>query len=137
MQRSGNHIDGVTLKSGEVIQAGVVVNASGPRAALTARMAGLELPVEPRRRYTFVFAAEQPLDRELPLTIDPSGVHMRTDGAYYLCGCPPDVDPAVDYEDFEFDHSVWEEKVWPAIANRVPAFEAVKVSQFLDWPLRL
>ena len=127
MQRTGNRIDSVTLKSGEAVQAGLVINASGPRAVLTARMAGLDVPVEPRRRYTFVFDAEQPLDRDLPLTIDPSGVHMRSDGAYYLCGCPPDVDPAVDYDDFEFDHAVWQDKVWPAIANRVPAFEAVKV----------
>ena len=36
----------------------------------------------------------------------------RTDGAYYLAGCPPDDDPAVDYDDFEPDHSLWEEKVW-------------------------
>lgn len=127
MQRTGNRIGSITLKSGEVINAGVVINASGPRAALTARMAGLEIPVEPRRRYTFVFDAETPLDRDLPLTIDPSGVHMRTDGRYYLCGCPPDHDPAADFDDFELDHEIWEQKVWPAIANRVPAFEAVKV----------
>ena len=52
---------------------------------------------------------------------------MRTDGVYYLCGCPPDDDPAVDYTDFIADHSIWEEKVWPAIANRIPQFEAIKL----------
>ncbi len=127
IQKSGNRIASVSLKSGEVIAAGKVVNAAGPRAVLTARMAGLDVPIEPRRRYTFAFAAEKPLDRDLPLTIDPAGVHMRTDGQYYLCGCPPDVDPAVDYDDFEMDHSIWEEKIWPALAHRVPAFEAIKV----------
>ncbi len=125
--RAGNRVTGVTLKSGETIQAGIIVNASGPRAAATAAMAGIPLPVEPRRRFTFVFTAEQPLERDLPLTIDPSGVHMRTDGANYLCGCPPDEDHAVAFDDFDIDYSVWEEKLWPAIANRVPAFEAVKV----------
>jgi len=94
---SGSKIESVTLKSGEVIGCGTVVNASGPRAVLTSRMAGIEIPVEPRKRYTFIFQAEQPLDRDLPLTIDPSGVHMRTDGTYNLAGCPPDDDPAVDY----------------------------------------
>ncbi len=128
IQKSNNRIASVSLKSGEVIAAGKVVNASGPRAVLTARMAGLDVPIEPRRRYTFAFAAEKPLDRDLPLTIDPAGVHMRTDGQYYLCGCPPDVDPAVDYDDFEMDHSIWEEKIWPALAHRVPAFEAIKVT---------
>lgn len=125
--RDGDRVETVTLKSGEVIAAGTVINASGPRAVLTAHMAGLEVPVEPRRRYTFIFDAEKPLEKDLPLTIDPLGVHMRTDGQYYLCGCPPDVDPAADYDDFHMDHEVWEEKLWPTIANRVPAFEAVKV----------
>ncbi|MEM8811438.1 MAG: FAD-binding oxidoreductase [Pseudomonadota bacterium] len=125
--RTGDRVESVTLASGETVKAGIVVNASGPRAALTARMAGLDIPVEPRRRYTYIFTPEKPLEKDLPLTIDPVGVTMRTDGANYMCGCPPDDDPAVDPTDFAMDHSVWEEKVWPTIANRVPAFEAVKV----------
>jgi glycine/D-amino acid oxidase-like deaminating enzyme len=123
----GTRVGSVTLASGEEISCGTVVNTSGPRAARTAAMAGIDIPVEPRKRYTFIFSAEQPLDRDLPLTIDPSGVHMRSDGAYYLAGCPPDDDPAVDYEDFVQDHSIWEEKVWPTIAHRVPQFEAIKL----------
>lgn len=90
-------------------------------------MAGFELPVEPRKRYTFIFDAAERLDRDLPLTIDPSGVHMRSDGQYYLAGCPPDDDGPVDYTDFEADHSLWEEKVWPVLAHRVPAFERIKL----------
>jgi glycine/D-amino acid oxidase-like deaminating enzyme len=125
--RAGARIETVTLASGEVIAAGTVVNCSGPRASRTARMAGIDIPVEPRKRYTFIFQAEDPLDRDLPLTIDPSGVHMRTDGTYYLAGCPPDDDPAVDYDDFVQDHSIWEEKVWPVLAHRVPQFERIKL----------
>ncbi len=124
---AGTQVESVTLKSGEIIACGTVVNASGPRAVLTSRMAGIEIPVEPRKRYTFIFAAENPLDRDLPLTIDPSGVHMRTDGQYYMAGCPPDDDPAPDYDDFVQDHSIWEDKAWPAIANRIPQFEAIKL----------
>ena len=124
---AGSRVESVTLKSGEVVTCNTLVNASGPRAVLTSRMAGIEIPVEPRKRYTFIFDAENPIEGDLPLTIDPSGVHMRSDGAYYLGGCPPDEDPAVDYDDFEQDHSIWEEKAWPAIANRVPQFEAIKL----------
>lgn len=127
LSHDGRRVTGVTLASGEVIAAGEVVNATGPRAARTAAMLGIDLPVEPRRRYTFIFDAATPLPCDLPLTIDPSGVHVRTDGRYYLCGCPPDDDPAVDAEDFDFDHSIWENKVWPAIATRIPAFEAIKL----------
>jgi glycine/D-amino acid oxidase-like deaminating enzyme len=91
-------------------------------------MIGVEIPVEPRKRYTFIFEAEKPLDRDLPLTIDPSGVHMRSDGRYYLAGCPPDHDPAVAFDDFVEDHSIWQEKVWPIIANRIPQFEAIRMT---------
>lgn len=124
---AGDRVDSVTLATGEIVTCGAVVNASGTRGALTARLAGIDIPVEPRKRYTFIFDAERPLDRDLPLTIDPSGVHMRTDGTYYMAGCPPDDDPAVEPDDFAADHALWEDKVWPAVANRIPQFEAIKL----------
>ncbi len=124
---NGTHIESVTLKSGEIISCGVVVNCSGTRGALTAQMAGIDIPIEPRKRMTFIFDAETPLDRDLPLTIDPSGVHMRTEGKYYMTGGPPDDDHAVDPTDFAPDHEIWENKIWPAVANRIPQFEAIKV----------
>jgi glycine/D-amino acid oxidase-like deaminating enzyme len=124
---ANSKVQSITLSGGETIACGLVVNASGPRAVLTSRMAGIDIPVEPRKRYTYIFDAEQSLERNLPLTIDPSGVHMRSEGKYYLAGCPPDVDPAVDYDDFSQDHSLWADKVWPVIAARVPQFEAIKL----------
>lgn len=127
LNAAGTQVDSVTLATGSLVSCGTVVNCSGPRAAATAAMAGIDLPVAPRKRYTFIFDAAHPLDRDLPLTIDPSGVHMRSEGKYYLAGCPPDVDPDVAYDDFTFDHSIWQEKVWPIVATRVPAFEQVKV----------
>lgn len=128
LDSSGTHVKNVQLQSGTSVGCDKVVNASGPRATVTSRMAGIELPVEPRKRYTFIFDAAEPLGQDLPLTIDPSGVHMRSDGRYFLAGCPPDDDPAVDYDDFEPQPDIFEEKVWPILANRVPAFEAIKLT---------
>ncbi len=129
---AGTRIDSVTLKSGAVIACGHVVNASGTRGAVTARMAGLEIPIEPRKRYTYIFSAAQPLDRELPLTIDPSGVHFRQDGRQtYLAGAHAETDPAVDFDDFAMDQNLWEEKVWPVIAARIPQFEAIRLTH--EW----
>ncbi len=128
----GSRVESVTLKSGEVVGCGQVVNASGPRAVLTSRMAGIEIPVEPRKRYTYIFSSEQPLDRELPLTIDPSGVHFRQDGkTTYMAGGHADIDPAVDYDDYTMDHSLWEHHIWPVLATRIPQFEAIKVQN--EW----
>ncbi|MEO1469361.1 MAG: FAD-binding oxidoreductase [Pseudomonadota bacterium] len=128
MRRAGGRVVSVTLASGAEIACGQVVNAAGPRAARTAAMAGIVLPVEPRKRFTWIFSAERPLDRELPLTIDPSGVHMRQDGpATYLAGAAPDPDPAVEPDDFAMDHDRWQDHVWPVIAARIPQFEAIRV----------
>ncbi len=127
IQRSEQAVTGVTLASGEEIACGVLVNASGPRAAATAEMANLSLPVEPRKRLTFIFDSAARLDQPLPLTIDPSGVHVRSDGPYYMAGCAPDQDAAVAYDDFNDLPELWEEKVWLAIAERIPRFDRLKL----------
>lgn len=129
IDHDGARVRSVGLASGETIDAGIVVNAAGPRAVAIADMAGFTLPIEPRRRYTYIFDAAEPLDRRLPLTIDTTGVTCRTDGGFYMAGCPPEPgdDPAVEYDDFAFVGDIWEDKIWPSIANRIPAFERVKV----------
>lgn len=132
--RSGDRVTGVTLKSGVTIRAGTVINASGPRAALTARMAGLDVPVEPRKRTLFVFdCATTPEGSatvnqgRLPLMIDTTGVFCRPEGRFFLSGAVPAEDPAVDWDDFEPRWHEFEDAVWPALAERAPAFEAIKL----------
>lgn len=124
---TNNRVDSILLKTGDRVFCGTVVNATGTHAAQTARMAGLHIPVEPRLRYSFLFSAEKPLDRTLPLTIDPSGVHVRSSGAEYLCGCAPEIDLAVEFDNFQVDHKIWDDRIWPALAARIPTFEAIKV----------
>ncbi|WP_299142050.1 FAD-binding oxidoreductase [uncultured Tateyamaria sp.] len=129
---SGSRVESITLASGEVVSCGQVVNASGPRADRTAKMAGITVPVEPRKRFTWMFTAAHPLDRDLPLTIDPSGVHVReVGGGTYQAGGHGDVDPAVGFDDYDMDHSLWENHIWPALATRIPQFEAIKVTS--EW----
>lgn len=123
-----DRVRAIRLAGGHRVSCSTVVNAAGPRAVEVARLAGLRLPVEPRKRFSFLFTAAEPLEATLPLTIDPSGIHVRSDGAAYLVGCTPDPDPAVDYDDFTMDHNIFEEKVWPALAHRIPAFERLKVT---------
>jgi glycine/D-amino acid oxidase-like deaminating enzyme len=125
-------VQSVTLRTGETIACGQVVNAAGTRGAQVAAMAGIQIPVEPRKRHHWIIAAERPLDRPLPLTIDPSGVHMReVGGGTYMIGGNADDDPAVDPDDFNADFSLWENLIWPTIATRIPAFEAVKITR--EW----
>ena len=131
LDHNAQRVKAVRLASGDIVAPGLVINAAGPRAAEVAAMAGFALPVEPRRRFSFMFSAQTPLEQELPLTIDPAGVHFLRHGAYYLAGCAPDLDVAVAPDNFEMDLTIWQDKVWPALAHRVPAFEAVRVER--EW----
>ena len=46
----------------------------------------------------------------------------------YLAGCGPDIDHAVEPDDLTMDADLWESKVWPVLAHRIPAFERIKVT---------
>ena len=126
--KSGDRICSLKLASGETISGDKFVNATGPRAASTAKMVGIKIPVEPRKRYSWIFKAENPLDRDLPLTIDPSGFHVRENGGgTYQAGGHATYDPAVEFDDFTMDNELWENTVWPILFNRIPQFESLKL----------
>ena len=122
-------ITGVTLSTGEAIGCGTLVNAAGTGAGALAAMAGIELPVDPRKRYVYVLdcpAATEAL-HNAPLTVQPSGVYFRPEGRNFICGLSPEEHEEPADMDWEVDHAWFEERVWPVLAERVPLFEAVKV----------
>jgi glycine/D-amino acid oxidase-like deaminating enzyme len=127
MTRRAGRVESVTLASGEAVACGAVVNASGPYGGRTAQMAGAKLPVEPLKHCLFVFDCRTPLGQPLPLTVDPSGVHCRSEGEFYLAGAPASAQGPSAHDDFEVVYSEFEEIIWPVLANRVPAFEAIKL----------
>lgn len=121
VERDGNRVTGVGLADGTRVSAPWVVNAAGPRAAAVARMAGLELAVESRRRLIYHF--ESPARIASPLLVDPSGVYMRPEGPAYIAGYAPrpgEADP--DTQELRVDRRPFEEHVWPSLAHRIPSF---------------
>jgi FAD-dependent oxidoreductase domain-containing protein 1 len=116
----------VTLRSGVRIEADTIVIAAGCWSGEVAALAGVALPVEPRRRSVFVFDCREKLPL-LPLTIDPSGVWFRPEGRFYLAGTTPAEGNDPPGAPLEVQHQEWDELVWPVLAARVPAFEAAKV----------
>lgn len=127
VERSGGRATGVRLADGRHIEAGWVVNAAGPRAGGVAGMAGLRLPVSPRKRMVFHFDCRTRI-ADAPLTIDTSGVYFRPEGPNYIAGSSPRGEqPDPDTLDLEVDRSWFEEVIWPAIAHRVPAFGAIRL----------
>ena len=127
--REGDRITGVTLSSGEALACGTLVNAAGTGAGRLAELAGIDLPVGPRKRYVYVLdcpAATEALHKA-PLTVIPGGAYFRPEGRNFLAGLSPEEHQEPDNLDWEVDHAWFEENIWPALAERVPLFEAIKV----------
>lgn len=127
IERQGDRVTSVSLGNGDKLEAGTVINAAGPNAGKVAAMAGLALPVEPRKRNVFVFEAREKY-ADMPLLVDPSGIYVRPEGSVYITGGaePEEGDGPADPKDFDVDWPLFEEVIWPVLATRIPAFEAIK-----------
>ncbi|CEM14611.1 unnamed protein product [Vitrella brassicaformis CCMP3155] len=137
---SHRRVTHVCLQTGGRVACGTVVNCAGGQAARIAAMAGLSLPVRARKRCIFVVdVAECPdgMSEGCPLTVlDQTssagrGVYFRKEGCghnRFITGMSPLPDEDVDalQDDFDVPDGLFEECVWPALASRVPAFEALR-----------
>ena len=54
-------------------------------------------------------------------------MHCRSEGEFYLAGTVPKDDSPPADDDFTVDHAEFEDEIWPVMAARVPAFEAIKL----------
>jgi len=125
-------VTGVTLSSGERLDAPAVVNAAGPFAADVARLAGVEQPVQPVRQHLFRCDLPHPWPYRWPMTIDPGGVHWRHDDPVE----PGQADRIIlaktkldepSGENFACDESRWLADFYPDLVRRVPAFTDVRL----------
>lgn len=123
------------------VECAIVVNAAGAFSAKLAEMvgigqgprgsiAGIPLPVEPRKRYVYVVHCPDGPGLDTPFLIDYSGVYFRREGlgGNYIAGTSPEESQEPDISNLEVDHQFFEEKIWPSLAHRVPAFEKLKVT---------
>jgi FAD-dependent oxidoreductase domain-containing protein 1 len=126
LQRQGRRLQQLTLEDGTTLSCGVVINAAGTGARALAHSAGIALPVQSRKRCVFYFTSPAQLPG-CPLVIDPSGAYFRPEGAGFICGIsPPDTEDPECF-DFEVQHTLFDEVLWPTLAARVPGFEAARV----------
>src|SRR5438445_9302835 len=111
---TNGRIAGVRTKNDE-IAARTVVNAAGPWAAQVAKLAGVDLPIQPLRRHIFVTEAVPGLDEDFPLTIEfASGLYAHRESGGVLLGmADPNEKPG-------FDDSVNPEFM-PAVVERALA----------------
>jgi glycine/D-amino acid oxidase-like deaminating enzyme len=120
------HLQARLEQAGE-IRCAFAVLAAGTQARELARSAGVDLPVVARKRTVFVFTCAEAV-APCPLVIDPCGLWFRPDHDRFLCGLPSEPDPDVAADDFEVDLGEFERRYWPLLAQRVPAFEAIRLA---------
>ena len=125
-ETDGGQVRAVRLADGATLGCDVAVNAAGPWAREPAAWLGIDLPVRARRRSVFVFTCPTPIEGA-PLVIDPTGVYFRPEGrGQFICGTSPDPGDDPDDLPLEPDHALFESSIWPVLAARVPAFEALR-----------
>jgi len=109
------------IESINEIKADTIVSAAG---CWTKKLLQ-DIPVVPQKHTVFRVKCPKHIP-EMPLTGDlPSGVYWRPEGKEYLAGSP---NSKFDAPDLEPEWNDFEELVWPALANRVPAFEELKLT---------
>ncbi|CAE7900103.1 foxred1 [Symbiodinium microadriaticum] len=136
-------IAAVQLADGTDATAKTVVNAAGAWGGKVVAMCRevTPLPVVPRKRCIFLFHAGVEVASDglhprppenTPLTIDASGVYFRSEGSRnrFLCGVSPKPEADLDCDAdalLDVDYDLFEDVIWPALAERAPAFEAIKL----------
>ncbi len=127
-----DRVAGVNCADGRRFEASTVVLAAGAWTAPLAAQLGVALPVSPRKRDVFVLDTPARLPG-CPLVIDPSGVWFRPDGTSgrrFLAGAPPRQPWPGDPDEpplHHIDHGLFDDLIWPTLAQRVPALEALRV----------
>lgn len=122
----GGRIESIHWGAGGQVASRFVVNAAGPWARSVARLAGCDLPVAARRRTVYVISCPTRMEA-FPLLIDPSGFWIRPEGSGYIAGIPPGVD--LDDAPLEPDYDAFDSVLWPALAARIPAFQAARLER--------
>jgi FAD-dependent oxidoreductase domain-containing protein 1 len=126
LDTAGGRVAAVRVSHGGHVPCAAVVNCAGTRAAAVMAMAGLTLPVEPRKRTVFVIDAPNARHADGPLLID-RGFYLRPERDHWITATVPQDDGPCDINDFDPDLHLFEEVIWEQLYARCPGFDAVKV----------
>ena len=117
VKRQGRKVQSVALSDGSSIECAVLINAAGTGAHALAHNAGIDLPVQSRKRCVFHFTSSAQVSN-CPMVIDPSGAYFRPEGKGFICGISPPAEQDPECVDFDVQHSLFDDVLWPLLAER-------------------
>jgi FAD-dependent oxidoreductase domain-containing protein 1 len=124
----GKRVHELELASGAKVRGEHVINAAGCWAASIAKLVGIEVPVNPMRRFEHYVELARELPK-MPLIKYPDRLIIRPEGKGYSVGLVRSNEPRGF--NFEVEPDWFQEVVWPACASRVPEFEELKLKR--EW----
>ena len=116
----------VELEDATKLNCDALVNAMGPSCADLDP--SFSLPVKRRKRTIFYLECKEEM-LNFPMVINNDGIYVRPEGCGYISGGAESdlVEADAEPGDFEPCDDLFDEIIWPSLAQRVPAFECVKV----------
>ncbi len=126
VELEGGRVAGVRTATGR-LAAPLVINAAGPAAARVARLAGVDVPVQPRRRHIFFTEPFPAIPGPVPLTTDrATGFYFRKELDQLLLS-PGDVEDVGDDLGAPVDWARVAETVEKAV-HRIPIIEKARIA---------
>jgi sarcosine oxidase subunit beta len=123
---AGGRARGVRTTQG-AIEAPIVINAAGPAGAAIGRLAGVTVPVQPRRRHIFYTEPFPEIPGPVPLTTDrASGFYFRKEMEQLLLS-PGDVEDIGEDFSVPVDRARIDETVEKAL-HRIPIVEKARIA---------
>lgn len=140
----GGRVTGVRLGHGEVLSAGLVVDAAGPWSTALARQVGVHLGMAPVRSHYWISAPDARIPAHGPMTILPdSGAYARPDVGGLLFGLREAqavvADPAVlpeSLQGFRFDtdpageHAL--EDGYASLRSQLPLLDELRLAHYVS-----
>ncbi len=111
------------LESGAALPVEIAINTANCWAAEVCAMVGMKVPIEPMRRQQFHFLTQDPVE-PFPAMRHLDGLAVRRHAGVYLSGHTNFNEPGGF--NWDLQHDVFQESLWPQLAEQCPAFETIK-----------
>lgn len=85
-----------------------------------------------RKRYVYTFDCQEPIPGlNIPMVFDYTGAYFRREGlgGKFIAGVSPIEEEEPSTDNLDVDYTFFDKTLWPILARRVPAFNALKVSE--------